>query len=123
MHKCRKHQPRYNDLFYGDPGTCFHALFSRITPDGRIVPDWEQAAEFFGVSERTVRRWHLSGDWPGPARRLLAFRASGWLSVAGEAWNGWIIRPDRIYSPVARLSWSPDELLVSRMLGTDPRLR
>ena len=118
-----KRSLRYSEIFYRDPVPCFDAIYLRAMPDGRICHDWTAAAAFFGVSERTVRRWRLSGDFPGPACRLLAFAASGWLRVAGSAWDGWIIRPDRIYSPFPRLSWSPDELLVSRMLGTDPRLK
>lgn len=60
-----------------------------------------QAAEFLHVTSRTISSWE-SGDTriPYPAFKLLRLLVNG--ELLSDAWKGWRVRGDTLYTPTGR---------------------
>lgn len=71
----------------------------------------EQAATFFGVSARTIRRWVQAGKMPPWARELLLIETRG-LPMSG-AWKGFCVRGGVLYTPYDKFDFTPRKLLAT----------
>lgn len=56
-------------------------------------------ARSLGVTDRTLRRWHLTGRVPPAWRQLLTLHVHGDLGVLDAGWRGWILRAGQLHSP------------------------
>jgi DNA-binding transcriptional regulator YiaG len=101
-HRRKKHPRRHPHFVWADPER-FHVerLTAGLTQ--------KQAAEYLGVSLRTVRNWeHGANRIPYPDFRLVRMRARGIVHV--EGWEGWRFAADgALVTPEGR-SFHPWEL-------------
>lgn len=101
-HRRKKHPRRHPHFVWADPER-FHVerLTAGLTQ--------KQAAEYLGVSLRTVRNWeHGANRIPYPAFRLVRMRARAIVHVPG--WEGWrFARDGALVTPDGR-SFQPWEL-------------
>lgn len=63
---------------------------------GRAQLNLDQAAEYLGVSPRTLYRWRHNGNAPEWARLLLAIRGG---HMPWPQWRGWYLQPDGLVAP------------------------
>lgn len=67
------------------------------------------AADWLGVSERTLRR--QKADCSAPVWRLLAMKA-GWLELIDPAWAGWSLQRGRLR--YGGQDWRPGDILAQQ---------
>ncbi|UAB72398.1 S-adenosylhomocysteine hydrolase [Vibrio sp. SCSIO 43132] len=63
--------------------------------------DDKQAANFFGVTPKTVQSWRNKRKWSVAVIRLLLIMHRGYLPP-DRAWRGFKIRGDKLYTPGGR---------------------
>ncbi|CCO48894.1 S-adenosylhomocysteine hydrolase [Vibrio nigripulchritudo SOn1] len=61
----------------------------------------KEAAQYFGVCEKTVKNWHRNRNYPMPVIRLIIVKHRGYLPPT-EEWRGFRIRGDMLYTPSGR---------------------